>query len=36
MINFKLSTRPVTEVVEELGEYVLPHFPPNGATDLSF
>lgn len=36
MINFKLSTRPVTEVVEELGEYVLPHFPPSGATDLSF
>jgi luciferase-type oxidoreductase len=28
MINFKYSRRPVSEVLDELGEYVLPHFPP--------
>jgi luciferase-type oxidoreductase len=28
MINFKQSRRPVAEVLDELGEYVLPHFPP--------
>jgi hypothetical protein len=28
MINFKHSRRPVGEVLDELGEYVLPHFPP--------
>jgi luciferase-type oxidoreductase len=27
MINFKHSRRPVAEVIEELGEYILPHFP---------
>lgn len=27
MINFKHSQRPVAEVLEELGEYVLPEFP---------
>ncbi|MGW3248097.1 LLM class oxidoreductase [Streptomyces sp. NPDC001070] len=28
MINFKHSRRPVAEVIEELAEHVLPHFPP--------
>jgi hypothetical protein len=28
MINFKHNRRPVAEVIEELGQYVLPHFPP--------
>ncbi|MFG3590833.1 LLM class oxidoreductase [Streptomyces sp. NPDC047990] len=28
MINFKHSRRPVTEVIDELAEHVLPHFPP--------
>jgi luciferase-type oxidoreductase len=28
MINFKHSRRPVAEVLDELGEYVLPHFRP--------
>ncbi|MCW2612395.1 MAG: hypothetical protein QOC93_2739 [Actinomycetota bacterium] len=28
MINFKHSRRPVAEVLDELGEHVLPHFPP--------
>lgn len=28
MINFKHSRRPVSEVIDELGEYVLPYFPP--------
>ncbi|MGV9868438.1 LLM class oxidoreductase [Rhodococcus koreensis] len=27
MINFKHSRRPVADVLDELGEYVLPHFP---------
>jgi hypothetical protein len=27
MINFKHSRRPVSEVMAELSEYVLPHFP---------
>lgn len=30
MINFKHSRRPVADVIEELGEYVLPHFPAGG------
>ncbi len=28
MINFKHSRRPVAEVIDELAEHVLPHFPP--------
>jgi hypothetical protein len=28
MVNFKHNRRPVAEVLDELGEYVLPHFPP--------
>lgn len=28
MLNFRFSKRPVAEVLEELGEYVLPEFPP--------
>jgi luciferase-type oxidoreductase len=32
MINFKHSRRPVAEVIDELGQYVLPHFPPGGVT----
>ncbi|WP_405591267.1 LLM class oxidoreductase [Streptomyces sp. NBC_01190] len=28
MLNFKQSRRPVSEVIDELAEYVLPHFPP--------
>jgi hypothetical protein len=31
MLNFKHSRRPVSEVIEELGEYVVPQFPPGGA-----
>lgn len=27
MINFKSSTRPVGEVLDEMAEYILPHFP---------
>jgi hypothetical protein len=27
IINLKYGQRPVEEVIEELGEYVLPHFP---------
>ncbi|WP_406424264.1 LLM class oxidoreductase [Streptomyces sp. NBC_00873] len=33
MINFKQSRRPVGEVIDELAEYVLPHFPPGGLPD---
>ncbi|MFF7381849.1 TIGR03571 family LLM class oxidoreductase [Streptomyces griseoluteus] len=28
MINFKHSRRPVADVIDELAEHVLPHFPP--------
>ncbi|MET7902307.1 LLM class oxidoreductase [Streptomyces sp. NPDC005355] len=33
MINFKHSRRPVAEVIDELAEYVLPHFPPGRTTE---
>jgi luciferase-type oxidoreductase len=32
MINFKHNRRPVADVLAELGEYVLPHFPPGEVT----
>ncbi|MEU0809713.1 LLM class oxidoreductase [Streptomyces sp. NPDC005970] len=35
MINFKHSRRPVTEVIDELAQYVLPDFPPGGHTDTT-
>jgi hypothetical protein len=28
MFNFKQSRRPVADVMAEMAEYVLPHFPP--------
>lgn len=31
-INFKHATRPVAEVMAELGEYILPHFPSGFAS----
>lgn len=33
MLNFSQSRRPVTEVLEELAEHVLPHFPAGPADD---
>lgn len=33
MFNFKQSRRPVAEVIDELAQYVLPHFPPGSTTD---
>ena len=29
MFGLKYGTRPAEEVIQELGEYVLPHFPTN-------
>jgi hypothetical protein len=29
MFGMKYGTRPADEVIQELGEYVLPHFPTN-------
>ena len=29
MFGLKNGTRPAAEVIQELGEYVLPHFPAN-------
>lgn len=33
MLTFKTSQRPVTEVIEELAEYILPHFPAGSTGD---
>ncbi|PZH01135.1 LLM class flavin-dependent oxidoreductase [Streptomyces sp. NTH33] len=35
MLNFKQSRRPVREVIDELAQYVLPHFPPGGQADAT-